>query len=377
LAEARRQFQIALTALESTPTVVEASRVQLRLGYLLFSSNQWVEAVTQVRSAMEISNQLSDLPGLAAANRVMGLIALERGNLGAARDHNEQSLRLYRELEDLPRMAALCNNLGDVYRSLGQMEQALISLQEGLELARRVGTPREESLLLLTTAELFLDQGNSEEAITQLEQALPLAEESGAADIIILVNQVFGSACISAGHFERARSYLQRALTFGQETGYLRFAPVSYLEWARLHTVLGSQDEVKANLRRAWESAGPNPSKVFLCRAFRYLGNFHCRVKHWNEGTESLRKALVYAQQAHLVADEAKTHFALGIAYAGRGSGGDHALACAQLVEAERTFKRIGAYHYRKEVEMQLEQLGCGPALSDPAEQSPIPAVGG
>ncbi|MBC8249741.1 MAG: AAA family ATPase, partial [Anaerolineales bacterium] len=134
LAKAQRHYETALARLSSLPPLTEASRIHCGFAYLLMSRNRLDEAVQHARASLEISGQISDVRGLADANRVMGVMASHRRDLEVACESDERSLSLSRELGDLARTGQTCTNVGDSYRLLGQMHRALEYIPEGLEL---------------------------------------------------------------------------------------------------------------------------------------------------------------------------------------------------------------------------------------------------
>ena len=359
LARAQKHYEAALARLSSLPPLAEASRIHCGLAYLLMSGNRLDDAVQYARASLEISGQISDVRGLADANRVMGVIASHRRDLEVACEYDERSLALYRELGDLARTAQTCNNVGDSYRLLGQMDRALEYITEGLELARRIGDTRDEALLLLTMAELFLDQGQWETAVAHLEQALPLAEESGAASRIIQAHQLLGSAYQGVGQLADAECHLKTAEALSRDTQHLRFAAGICLDLGRLNATQGDFDEALKYIELALDAAGPEPSDAFLGLMHRCYGDLHGYRNNWDDAAAHLEESLMFLERAKLPAEVGKTRLGLGAAYASRGEEDDRGRACEQLLAALLIFRQIAARGYVSEVEARLRQLGC------------------
>ena len=359
LAKAQQHYEAALARLSSLPPLAEASRVHCGLAYLLMSENRLNDAQEHARASFEISGRISDVRGQADANRVMGVIASQRGNSDTARKYDERSLALYRELGDLPRIAQACNNVGDSYRVLGQMEQALDYLSEGLELAQRIGDTREEALLLLTMAELSLDRGQWETAITHLQRALPLAQQAGVAARLIEAHRILGSAYQGAERLEDARRHLEMAETVSRDTQHLRFLPGVYLNLAHLSVAQGRCDEAGRYIKQALDAAGPKPSDAFLGIMHRCQGTLHGQRGNWNDAVVHLQDSLTLLERVRIPAEVSKTCVSLGTAYASRNDEGDRGRACEQLLAALAIFQRIGAQGYLTEVEARLRKVGC------------------
>ena len=359
LAEAQRCYETALARLSSLPPLPEGSRVHHGLSHLLTLRNRWGEAAQHASASLKISQRIGDTRGLADAYRVMSAIAAQRGNLEAACEYDESCLKLYRKLGDLPRLAQACNNLGDTYRLMGMMDRALEHLNEGIELACRLGDTRDEAILLQTTAELFLDQGRWEAAIAHLERALPLAEESGVAAYLIEVRRLLGSTYESAGRLEEARCQLEMAETLGRDTQHLRFVPRIYLALARLSATQDEFGEAETYLRLAMESAGPEPSSVFLGLAERCYGYLDGRRSDWDGAVRHLEESARLLEGTNLPAEMGKARLSLGTAYADRGREGDSGRACEHLLTAQSIFHQIQGQAYLAQVSARLRELEC------------------
>jgi tetratricopeptide (TPR) repeat protein len=359
LAEARQHYQAALERLNSCPHSIEASRIHFGLSSLLISSDQLDEAARHASTSLAIARQLGDRRGLADANKALGVIAVQRGDVGAACQYDSRSLELYRELGDLPRTSQACNNLGDTYRLLGQMNRALESLGAGLEIAQRIGDKRDEALLLTTIAQVHLDRGEWETALANLEEALPLTQQIGVVTGLIEVHWVMGEAYQGARRIAAARHHLQKAEELSLESHHRQFLPQIHLSWASLALLQGELEEVRSRLSMALDAAGTQPSDGFLGCLHRCHGQLQCRYGDFDRAASHLARSLEYFDRAGLLVEAGKTHLSLGTARAGRGEEDDRGRACEHWLAARSIFSQVGATGHLAQAEECLEQQGC------------------
>jgi tetratricopeptide (TPR) repeat protein len=308
---------------------------------------------------LAIARQLGDRRGLADANKVLGVIAVQRGDVAAACQYDSRSLELYRELGDLPRTSQACNNLGDTYRLLGKMGEALESLEEGLEIARRIGDKRDEALLLTTLAQVHLDRGEWKTALASLEQVLPLARQIAVVDGLIEVHWIMGEAYQRVGRLDAARHSLEVAEALSLESHYSQFLPQIYLCWACLAVLQGELEEAGSRLSTALDAAGPDPSEGFLGRLHRCHGQLQRGYGNLDRAASHLAKSLDYYKQAGLLVEAGKTHRSLGTAWAERGQENDRGRACEHWLAARSIFSQVGATGRLAQAEECLEKQGC------------------
>ena len=358
---AKELLEGALTRLARGPVSAEASRVHFALSSLFFLRNQLAEAESQAGASLGVSNQVADVRGLADANKALAIIAVNRGDIEAAIQHDQESLERYRELGDLPRTALACNNLGDSLRLMGRTSRAMEFLAEGLEIARRIGDTREETVILTSLAEVAIDRGDWEKALEYLDQALPLAEESGVVHNLTDVHWLLGSAYEGLGRLDDAGKHLSMAESLCRDTERLQLMPQIYLDQARVRVSRGTFDEAERLIKLALEAAGPQPSSVLLGVASRCSGYLDKQRGLLDGAVSHLEESLERLEGTKLPVEIAKTRQSLGTAYASRGAEGDRGRACEHLLAARSAFERSEASGRLAQVDVWLDKLKCGP----------------
>jgi hypothetical protein len=127
---------------------------------------------------------------------------------------------------------------------------------------------------------------------------------------------------------------------------------------ARLSTAEDALGKAKDYLHLARESAGPDPSDVFLGLAERCQAHLDGHRGEWDSAVRHLEESARLLGGSDLPAEVGKAQLALGEAYANRGMEGDGERACEHLLTARSVFKQIQAQGYLARVSALLRELG-------------------
>jgi predicted ATPase/class 3 adenylate cyclase len=129
---------LALTSSAVSSGSGDAARARLLngAGVLAFSQSDLSAARAAFETALVISRQLDDRPGIARALNSLSSVARGEGDYTAARVLLEDALAIWRELGDRHGIAAALTNLGIVVQLQGDHLLARSLLEESLKLAR-------------------------------------------------------------------------------------------------------------------------------------------------------------------------------------------------------------------------------------------------
>jgi DNA-binding SARP family transcriptional activator/Tfp pilus assembly protein PilF len=129
--------------------------------------------------ALLLAKAANDLPGVARAEDLLGILARGRGDLAAARAHLERSSEAARAGSDPgPRIAAL-NSLALVHADLGHRDRAIELTREALVLCERQGDRHRQAALENNLADLLRAEGRQDEAMEHLKRAVAIFAEVG------------------------------------------------------------------------------------------------------------------------------------------------------------------------------------------------------
>lgn len=137
------------------------------------------QAYQLAQRALSLAEASDDLPALAQANNMLGMLASHQHDMQAALQHLEQSLVLAEKLHDPGMRAAALNNLAQAYRSNGATERALSLTESALAVSASQGDRHREAALHNNLADLLHTLGQTEAAMSHLKQAVSIYAEIG------------------------------------------------------------------------------------------------------------------------------------------------------------------------------------------------------
>jgi DNA-binding SARP family transcriptional activator len=168
-------------ALAAEPTTAAAVRSALLAdrSAIAHRSGDTSAAVDLAGQALTLATAANDLPGIARAEDLLGILARGQGDLAAARAHLERSCEMAAADPDPgPRIAAL-NSLALVYADLGQRDRAVELTREALVLCERQGDRHRQAALENNLADLLQAGGRPDEAMEHLKRAVAIFAEVG------------------------------------------------------------------------------------------------------------------------------------------------------------------------------------------------------
>jgi len=148
----------------------------------------------------------------AAAWRLHGLVAEQRGDLEAAERWLVEALTLYRELKIASNQVTILCDLGGLAQRLKQIDRADGYYQHGLELAEQLGSKEHEAICANNLGLLALDRSRPSQARTWYERGLNLAFAIGRHDLVAYAQ--YGLARVLEGEwrYDEALDLAEQAL---------------------------------------------------------------------------------------------------------------------------------------------------------------------
>ena len=141
--------------------------------------NQPDRACEMAHRALELAEDAGDLPALAQAHNILGILARSQDQLPEAVHHLERSLALAESMNEPGARIAALNNLSLAYAASGDLERAVARTRLALELCAQLGDRHREAALHNNLADLYHAAGNEEAAMVHLKQAVVIFSEVG------------------------------------------------------------------------------------------------------------------------------------------------------------------------------------------------------
>jgi tetratricopeptide (TPR) repeat protein len=171
------EWDVARAHLESASDVLDphgspAMRAQVRADLALVMQRQGEAGAEVVAlAALDLAEESSDPLALSQAHNVLGMIALERGQVDESERHLTTSSELASTAQDVALQVASLNNLAHLLERRGSVDLGLDAATEALELGIRHGDRHRIAALHDHRADLLHQAGREDEAMWHQKQA--------------------------------------------------------------------------------------------------------------------------------------------------------------------------------------------------------------
>lgn len=169
---------IELSAPDADPQQSAACRYALASA--LYAIREYAEAQAPAQAALALYESLDDLPGQAEALNLLGIIAMEQGDLDEARNCHQHGLELCRTSGFRHGQARALCNLGNILYVQGQLGQTVERYDEAAAIFRVIGHRKGEAVTRMNLAAIrYGVLGQADQAQSDAEAVLAYARSTG------------------------------------------------------------------------------------------------------------------------------------------------------------------------------------------------------
>ena len=201
---ARTYAQDALGLASRAGAQTLAVQVSCTLADALIRQGLYAEAQQVVDAQLVTARHGADTEAESALLLVVGMIAMERGDLMRGAHSFERSLQIDRNSGNLRNQSLELNNLGAIYSLLGDYTRARRHLDDGLRVSRSAGRRDLEASMLVNLASVANLQADDASTLAYANKAREVATACGQRDLVAYARLVGGHAELALGRFSFA-----------------------------------------------------------------------------------------------------------------------------------------------------------------------------
>jgi tetratricopeptide (TPR) repeat protein len=173
---------------------------------------KWTKSLETLYDAKALFKSISDYPGLAKCENLLGTIFGELGDISKAKKHLLTSLSLIKSDEDLELAANLYSNLGIVY-SIQESHQASINhLNRALDIYNKLGKEKSAAEVNLNLGIVQYESENYDAATNALNKAIEIAKTGCFLSVLCLTYLAKAQVLIKLNDFYYAAEFADKAL---------------------------------------------------------------------------------------------------------------------------------------------------------------------
>src|SRR5690349_41595 len=246
-AEAKQNYEEALSLTKRTRDQLEAARTHNDLAYLYFLAGDNDQAKQNCQTALAIARTLHERSVEAEALYVLGE-TFYNTDLAKATEVQQQSLAIWRDLGQPRGQCLSLIALGYYYASAGQRANAFTSAQEAVSLAQSAKNLGIETLALIVTGNIKRKFGEKQEALTAYQSAKVLAERIGDKTSQAMAIGGVSAVSLEMNDLETALEYCERAKELFEANGQQWGGAEGNLNLGTIYHALGDEQKALQNL---------------------------------------------------------------------------------------------------------------------------------
>ena len=304
--------------------------------------------------ALEISERLGRLEGMANQYGNLGLIAQTRGDLDEAEKMLRKSLEIEERLGHLEGMAAACGNLGLIYETRGDLDEAEKMLRKSLEIAERLGHLEGMAADYGNLGLVAQTRGDLDEAEKMHRKALEIDERLGHLEGMAADYGNLGLVAQTRGDLDGAEKMHRKALDINECLGRLEGMANQYGNLGALCQARGDLDEAEKMLRKSLEINERLGRLEGMANQYGNLGLVAQTRGDLDEAEKMHRKSLEINERLGRLEGMAAAYSNLGLIYRTRG---DFRQARELWTKARDLHAKIGMPQMVKQMQDWLDGL--------------------
>ncbi|MEE8567242.1 MAG: tetratricopeptide repeat protein, partial [Anaerolineales bacterium] len=362
--ERRSEFDIAFDWLgrgiaflvKSGPTIV-AARARMLGGGIYRRLGKLEDAIKWCEESLGIATRIDTREGakaVAHANYSLSGIYWRLGDLEKALELSRESLRIYTDIEDVIGQARAYTNLSNAFADLGDWDRAMQALEQSLEINERIGNIVSTGFVTNNMATIHLDRGEWDKAHELFIISRDIWVRLGAAmqEAITLSN--LAQVYIYQGNWPEAEASLVESKHIFKTLGSEDYLPEVERRWAELYLRTGNLEGACSHALQSTELASALEARLDLGIAFRVLGEIHLTKEDLEQAEMSLERSVRILRDLESDYEAAKVSIPLAALAKAQGEDVNH----EELLEARRTFERLGAQYDLQRIREILEESG-------------------
>lgn len=214
---AQSQALVMLESARNRNHLIDEAAAQRLIGLVAIQRNQYDLALQALSKAATIFEQAEEYLLLAKITADIGNVKQYQSEYSIALTFFYNALSFYQSLSDIEGVASQKHNIGIVLEKMGQFDAALDAFNESLNIQRQQNDIRGISRTLYIIAEIYRDLGDLDRALAFFKDALAISLQLGIKSSVAHANAKIGIVLKQQMEFAEAQKYLQDAIVLFTE----------------------------------------------------------------------------------------------------------------------------------------------------------------
>ncbi|MFT6998431.1 MAG: adenylate cyclase [Cryomorphaceae bacterium] len=250
-------------------------------GMSYYFQNNWIDALIQWQSAMEVFEEVRDLAGVSNMLNNLGAVYFNEGDDEQALKYYLKSLKMAEQSNDSLRIVSALINIGTVHLNKPSTHDlAFKYYQRALPISIKLGDSDAIGTCAVNIGEIYLGRKDSiflDSALYYFETALETYKESATGNLAFALKSI-GKVYADRGEFENAIRYQTDAFNFAKGVGGRLEMAQSLLSLAETYKLKGDIPKAIEAYKTAEELATDIGAVYEMNNAYNGLANSYSSV---------------------------------------------------------------------------------------------------
>ncbi len=289
LGDMEQAYAYQLKNLELSESLEDSEKIaqaNYEIGSVLFSLENYENALNSYQKAFEINKSLDDPHTLYSCLAAIGCVYNRIGDLDSAILYNNKSLQLAYELDYQTGKAYAYQNLATDFSSIEDYDNAILYCEKSLEIKYKTndqwgicGTER-------TLGEIYIKKNELEEAERHLKIALGIAKQLDSKIRFAEIYKLSSELNEKKGNYKRSNDYLQKYIVVKEQI--INEATLMKMESSKVHYEISKKDWEIGSLKKGKELQSIKMKAVLYILALMLIfslitGYSYIRIKRSNK----------------------------------------------------------------------------------------------
>ncbi|ADR20705.1 hypothetical protein MATR_16700 [Marivirga tractuosa] len=178
-----------------------------------------IKSIENAEMALELSNKMNDLTGVANAYRILGSVYAQNDNYYQGMEFFLSALDIFEDNGDSLGIGNVYTSMGHYYSRLGLIEQQIFYHKKSLEIFRNLGNQARIGIATHNLSETYLVFGKYEECEKLAFESVEINKRVKNRSVLSSCYNVLGRLQVELGNEQLAKEYFYKVLTISEQLG--------------------------------------------------------------------------------------------------------------------------------------------------------------
>ncbi len=351
-------FEKALKSLENARDIDDKKEKKVYLLKMLGEYNEYASKLDQSLSYWESLKELSeseeDRKLKTEALYQIGHIYKEKEDYEKARDNYNRSLEISKELEYNEGLARANMGLGYVNWREGDLKKAIENYETAIEKSQDVGNEYIRSNSNVEMGNVYAHKGESDTAIDYYKEGLSYFEKTESHNELARIYNNIGDQYMKKEELDTAINYFKKEIESAKLVGNKRWVGWGSFNMSEALVKANDIEKAKHHIKRAEDIMKSLDERIGIAAVYHVEGLIKRKEGKFEEAIDLIEEGLEMNEELDVPFNIAEFKYDLGLIYKDMG---EDEKAKNYLKESRETFTDLGAEHFLRWIDEELEEL--------------------